>query len=63
MKDGLEKDSDTCNHRPSRHGQTTDPVQLKLCLSHKRRLASNADVGFYYVNIMTTSFSSPERIV
>ena len=51
------------NHRPSRHGQTTDPVQLKLCLSHKRRLASNADVGFYCVNIMTTSFSSPERIV
>ena len=31
--------------------------------SHKRRLASNADVGFYCVNIMTTSFSSPERIV
>ena len=52
------------NHRPSRHGQTTDPVQLKLCLSHKRRIASNADVGFYCVNIiMTTSFSSPERIV
>ena len=51
------------NHRPSRHGQTTDPVQLKLCLSHKRRLASNPDVGFYCVNIMTTSFSSPERIV
>ena len=51
------------NHRPSRHGQTTDPVQLKLCLSHKRCLASNADVGFYCVNIMTTSFSSPERIV
>ena len=50
-------------HRPSRHGQTADPVQLKLCLSHKRRLASNADVGFYCVNIMTTSFSSPERIV
>ena len=50
-------------HRPSRHGQTTDPVQLKLCSSHKRRLASNADVGFYCVNIMTTSFSSPERIV
>ena len=50
-------------HRPSRHEQTTDPVQLKLCLSHKRRLASNADVGFYCVNIMTTSFSSPERIV
>ena len=46
-----------------RHGQTTDPVQLKLCLSHKRRLASNAEVGFYCVNIMTTSFSSPERIV
>ena len=55
-----------CNishYRPSRHGQTTDPVQLKLCLSHKRRLASNADVGFYCVNFMTTSFSSPERIV
>ena len=52
-----------CNHRSSRHGQTTDPVQLKLCLFHKRRLASNADVGFYCVNIMTTSFSSPERIV
>ena len=50
------------DHR-SRHGQTTDPVQLKLCLSHKRRLASNVDVGFYCVNIMTTSFSSPERIV
>ena len=32
------------------------------CLSHKRRLASNADVGFYCINIMTTSFSSPERI-
>ena len=30
---------------------------------YKRRLASNADVGFYCVNIMTTSFSSPERIV
>ena len=51
------------NHRLSRHGQTTDPVQLKLCLSHKRRLASNADVGFYCVNIMTTSFLSPERIL
>ena len=50
-------------HRPSRHGQITDPVQLKLCLSHKRRLASNADIGFYCVNIMTTSFSPPERIV
>ena len=50
-------------HRPSRHRQTTDPVQLKLCLSHKRRLSSNADLGFYCVNIMTTSFSSPERIV
>ena len=50
------------NQRPSRHGQTTDSVQLKLCLSHKRRLASNVDVGFYYVNIMT-SFSSPEMIV
>ena len=45
------------------HGQTTDPLQLKLCLSHKRRLASNADMGFYCVNIMTKSFSSPERIV
>ena len=51
------------NHRQSRHGQTTDPVQLSLCLSHKRRLTSNADMGFYCVNIMTTSFSSPERIV
>ena len=37
--------------------------QKTLCLSHKRRLASNTDVGFYCVNIMTTSFSSPERIV
>ena len=51
-----------CDHRPSRHEQTTDPVQLLLCLSHKRRLASNADMGFYCVNIMT-SFSSPGRIV
>ena len=50
-------------HRPSRHGQTPDSVQLKICLSHKRHFASNTDVGFYCVNIMTTSFSSPERIV
>ena len=49
-------------HRPWKHGQTTDLIQSKLWSSHKTHLASDADMGFIVSMHLTKSSSFPEGL-